>query len=56
MEQYGLQSVSNARNNYPDNFSVFANMNQNNPNDPSNVTASTPKWHDIINLKNKWGG
>lgn len=56
MAQSGLQSVSNARNNYPDNYSVLANMNQGNPNLSSNLTASTPKWHDIINLKNKWGG
>lgn len=55
MGSYGLQSVSNARNNYPDNYSVLANMNQENPNNSSNLTASTPKWHDIINLKNKWG-
>jgi len=55
MEPYGLQSVSNARNEYPDNFSVLAVMNQNSPNTTTNKTAATPKWHDIINLTNKWG-
>lgn len=55
MEPNGLQSVANARNNYANNSCVLANMNQENPNLTSNLTASTPKWHDIINLKNKWG-
>ena len=55
MNPNGLQSVSKARNNYPNNSSVLANMNQGNPNTTSNLTASTPKWHDKINLKNKWG-
>lgn len=55
MEPNGLQSVTNGRNEYPDNFSVLAVMNQNNPNNTTNKTAATPKWHDIINLINRWG-
>jgi hypothetical protein len=56
MEPNGLQQVDNARNQYPNNTSVLANMNQWAPTDSTNLTASTPKLHDIINLKNKWGG
>lgn len=56
MEPNGLQAVNNARNYYPSNNNILANMNQDNPNYSSNLTACTPKWHDIINLKNKWGG
>ena len=56
MEPNELQQVDNARNQYPNNTSVLANMNQWEPTNSTNLTASTPKWHDIINLKNKWGG
>jgi hypothetical protein len=54
MEPNGLQPVLNARNNYPYNDSVLAVMNQGNPSDP-NLTSCICKWHDKINLKNKWG-
>lgn len=30
-------------------------LNQGNPEDDNNLTCALPKWHDIINLKNKWG-
>lgn len=56
MEPNGLLPVNNARNHYLDNETVYSNMNQGNPNSVYNLTASTPKWHDIINLRNKWGG
>jgi len=50
-----IQSVPNAHGPYADDNSVCALMNQGDPNDTSNLTCATPKWHDIINLRNKWG-
>ncbi len=49
-----LASVTNGRGGYPNDASVSALMNQGNPYSYSNLTCATPKWHDIINLKNKW--
>ena len=48
----GLQTVINGRGGYT---SVSALMNQGNPNATTILTCATPKWHDIINLRNKWG-
>ena len=50
-----IQAVPNGRGVYADDNSVCALMNQGNPNTTSNLTCATPKWHDIINLRNKWG-
>ena len=48
------QDVTNGRGKYADDNSVCALMNQGTPNSTLNLTCATPKWHDIINLKNKW--
>ena len=50
-----IQNVPNGRGTYLDDNSVSAIMNQGDPNITSNLACATPKWHDIISLKNKWG-
>lgn len=50
-----IQDVPNGRGSYAGDNSVCALMNQGDPNDTLNLACATPKWHDIINLKNKWG-
>lgn len=50
-----LVSVTNGRGGYPGDFSVLSVMNHGDPNSWSDSICATPKWHDIINLKNKWG-
>ena len=44
-----------ARNPYSGWNSVAAVMNQKNPASTNNLTCCLPKYHDIINLRNKWG-
>ena len=58
-----LQSVENGRGGYsrygiPDrgNARVLALMNQDRATESNNLSACVPKIHDIINLRNKWGG
>ena len=48
-----LASVANGRGGYPGDSSVNSVMNQGAPSG-SNICV-TPKIHDTINLKNKWG-
>ncbi len=50
-----LQDITNGRGVYLNDSCVCAVMNQHNPSDSSNLACATPKWHDIINLINKWG-
>lgn len=57
-----LQNVENGRGGYSEsgdkyigNTRVLSIMNQWPATDSTNLTASTPKMHDIINLCNKWG-
>lgn len=47
-------NVPNGRGGYFDNNSVAAVMNQGIPDTELNLATATPKWHDKINLKNKW--
>lgn len=54
-ERECLYPNSNGRGNYLDDDSVLAIMNQGSPLDDNNKTAASPKWHDKINLINKWG-
>ncbi len=49
-----LASVTNGRGGYSYDNSVSAIMNQGDPTYSGNLTCASPKWHDIINLKNKW--
>ncbi len=41
---------------YYEKESVCSIMNQGEPSYQDGYACATPKWHDIINLKNKWGG
>jgi len=49
-----IATVLNGRGAYLDDNCVCAVMNQDSPSNGL-LTCATPKWHDIINLKNKWG-
>ena len=49
-----IATVLNGRGAYSDDNCVCAVMNQDSPSNGL-LTCATPKWHDIINLKNKWG-
>ena len=50
-----LQDITNGRGSYTNDNCVCAVMNQGSPEDEYGLTCSTPKWHDKINLINKWG-
>ena len=52
--EYNVE-ISNGRGSYSSDSSVCALMNQDTPSDSGNLTCMTPKWHDIINMRNKWG-
>lgn len=54
-QESNLADVPHGRGGYGSDAKVVALMNQGDPDSQSGLAASTPKWHDIINLINKWG-
>jgi len=50
-----LPEIDNARGGYVNDSCVCAIMNQDSVMSWNILSCITPKWHDIINLRNKWG-
>lgn len=51
-----IQNLQNGRGHYANDIMVCSAMNNGkDPQEEGNLTCIRPTWHDIINLKNKWG-
>ena len=54
-EDEGLMPIYNGRGHYSGDNVVVGIMNQGNASYSDNLSCVTPKWHDKINLINRWG-
>ncbi len=54
-ETVGLMPIYNGRGAYSGDNKVIGLMNNGNATSGGNLSCRVPKWHDKINLKNRWG-